>query len=38
MNEQNESDNKISNEEDEEQILKNIVIERRKHLCQKENQ
>ena len=39
LNEQNEGENNIiSNEEDEEQILKNIIIERRKHLCQKENQ
>ena len=39
MNDQNEGDNNIiNNEEDEEQNLKNIVIERRKHLCQKENQ
>jgi hypothetical protein len=39
MNGQNEVDsNIINNEEDEEQILKNIVIERRNHLCQKENQ
>lgn len=39
LNGQNEGDNNIiNNEEDEEQILKNIVVERRKHLCQKENQ
>ena len=33
LNEENE--NKINDEEDEKQILKDIIIERRKHYCQK---